>query len=155
MSAAEEHLADVVRDLTARHEVQTTLDRMAKTAVVPFDEQVQKLIARTADDLGLDYAQAMSGAGHDAQEISAICPTAMIFVAGENNGISHTPPRSTQTPAPAATEPTSSPTQSSGWLIKPTPKRVGPRVLCFPNYQIRGLRAYVSSDSSATQSSGR
>jgi len=91
MSAAEEHLADVVRDLTARHGVQTTLDRMAQTAVVPFDEQVQKLIARTADDLGLDYAQAMSGAGHDAQEISAICPTAMIFVAGENNGISHTP----------------------------------------------------------------
>jgi N-carbamoyl-L-amino-acid hydrolase len=58
---------------------------------VPFDEQVQKLIARPADDLGLDYAQAMSGAGHSAQEISAICPTAMIFVAGEYNGISHTP----------------------------------------------------------------
>jgi beta-ureidopropionase / N-carbamoyl-L-amino-acid hydrolase len=41
MSAADEHLADVVRDLTARHGVQTTLDRIAKTAVVPFDEQVQ------------------------------------------------------------------------------------------------------------------
>jgi N-carbamoyl-L-amino-acid hydrolase len=33
----------------------------------------------------------MSGAGHDAQEVSAICPTPMIFVARENNGISHTP----------------------------------------------------------------
>jgi hypothetical protein len=64
----------------------------------------------------------MSGAGRDAQEISAICPTAMIFVAGENNGISHTP-RSTQTPAPAATKPTSSPTPFSGSPIKPTPKR--------------------------------
>jgi N-carbamoyl-L-amino-acid hydrolase len=28
---------------------------------------------------------------HDAQEISAVCPTAMVFVAGENGGISHTP----------------------------------------------------------------
>jgi acetylornithine deacetylase/succinyl-diaminopimelate desuccinylase-like protein len=37
MSAAEEHLADIVRDLTARHGVQTTLDRMAKTAVVLFE----------------------------------------------------------------------------------------------------------------------
>jgi len=27
----------------------------------------------------------------DAQEIAAICPTAMVFVAGENGGISHTP----------------------------------------------------------------
>jgi hypothetical protein len=30
---------------------------------------------------------------HDAQEISAVCPTAMVFVAGENGSISHTPPR--------------------------------------------------------------
>jgi acetylornithine deacetylase/succinyl-diaminopimelate desuccinylase-like protein len=37
------------------------------------------------------FVRSMSGAGHDAQEISAICPTAMVFVAGENGGISHTP----------------------------------------------------------------
>lgn len=30
-------------------------------------------------------------AGHAAQKISAIRPTAMVFVAGENGGISHTP----------------------------------------------------------------
>jgi N-carbamoyl-L-amino-acid hydrolase len=33
----------------------------------------------------------MSGAGHDAQELAAICPTAMIFVPGEYHGISHNP----------------------------------------------------------------
>ena len=33
----------------------------------------------------------MSGAGHDAQEIAATCPTAMVFVAGEYGGISHAP----------------------------------------------------------------
>jgi N-carbamoyl-L-amino-acid hydrolase len=64
---------------------------MAKTAVVTFDSGVQALLARTAEDLGLTYVRAMSGAGHDAQEISAICPTTMVFVAGENGGISHTP----------------------------------------------------------------
>ena len=44
-----------------------------------------------ADELGLPYVRAMSGTGHDAQEMSAIYPTAMVSVAGENGGISHTP----------------------------------------------------------------
>ena len=64
---------------------------MAKTAVVPFHPGIQELLAATADDLGLPYVRAMSGAGHDAHQISAVCPTAMVFVAGENGGISHTP----------------------------------------------------------------
>ena len=71
--------------------VEVAWERMAKTAVVPFDGDVQDLLAQTADDLGLPHVRAMSGAGHDAQEIAAICPTAMVFVAGENGGISHTP----------------------------------------------------------------
>ena len=33
----------------------------------------------------------MSGAGHDAQELAALAPTAMIFVRGEYDGISHNP----------------------------------------------------------------
>jgi beta-ureidopropionase / N-carbamoyl-L-amino-acid hydrolase len=64
---------------------------MAKTAVIPFHHKIQDLLAATADDLGLGYVRAMSGAGHDAQEIAAICATAMVFVAGEYDGISHTP----------------------------------------------------------------
>ena len=64
---------------------------MAKTAVVRFHPGIQDLLAATADDLGLPCVRVMSGAGHDAQEIAAICPTAMVFVAGENGGISHTP----------------------------------------------------------------
>lgn len=91
MSAAEAHLADYVAAVAAQHGVRFSWERMAKTPVVPFDPGVQDLLAATADDLGLPYVRAMSGAGHDAQEISAICPTAMVFVAGENGGISHTP----------------------------------------------------------------
>jgi N-carbamoyl-L-amino-acid hydrolase len=33
----------------------------------------------------------LSGAGHDAQEMASVCPTAMIFVPGEYDGISHNP----------------------------------------------------------------
>ena len=65
--------------------------RMAKTRHVPFDEGVQKTIAAAMDDLGLQHMSLMSGAGHDAQEVAAIAPAAMIFVRGEYDGISHNP----------------------------------------------------------------
>ena len=91
MSAAERHLAAYVDQLAATHGVEIAWERMARTAVVPFDPGIQDVLATAADDLGLPYVRAMSGAGHDAQEIAATCPTAMVFVAGENGGISHTP----------------------------------------------------------------
>jgi len=91
MTAAEHALATYVDTLAAEHGVEISWERMAKTAVVPFDAGIQDLLADTATDLGLPYVRAMSGAGHDAQEIAAICPTAMVFVAGEYGGISHTP----------------------------------------------------------------
>jgi N-carbamoyl-L-amino-acid hydrolase len=91
MTAAEKDLARFVDDLATASSVGVEWERMAKTAVVPFHQRIQDVLAQTADELGLGYVRAMSGAGHDAQEISAICPTAMVFVAGEHRGISHTP----------------------------------------------------------------
>lgn len=91
MTAAERDLAAYADRLAEQHGVQIAWERMAKTAMVPFDAGIQDVLTATADDLALPYACAMSGAGHDAQEIAAICPTAMVFVAGENDGISHNP----------------------------------------------------------------
>jgi N-carbamoyl-L-amino-acid hydrolase len=58
---------------------------------VAFSETVQDVLAHKMDAAGLKYQRIMSGAGHDAQELAEICPTAMIFVPGEYNGISHNP----------------------------------------------------------------
>jgi N-carbamoyl-L-amino-acid hydrolase len=91
MTAAEKHLAEFVDDLQRRHGVAATWERMAKTAVVPFHPGVRDVLAATAARLRLPHVTTMSGAGHDAQEIAATCPTAMVFVAGEHGGISHTP----------------------------------------------------------------
>lgn len=91
MTRAEADLAAYAADLAAAHGVSVEWERMAKTDMVPFDAGVQDLLARTAEGLGLGYVRTMSGAGHDAQELSAICPTAMVFVRGEHGGISHTP----------------------------------------------------------------
>lgn len=91
MTAAEKDLATFVDALAEQHGVRVEWERMAKTAMIPFDIGIQDLLAATADELGYRYVRTMSGAGHDAQEIAAICPTAMVFVRGEFGGISHTP----------------------------------------------------------------
>ncbi|MEU8877543.1 M20/M25/M40 family metallo-hydrolase [Streptomyces javensis] len=92
MARAEEDLAAFLRTLEdGTPGLTLTTRRMARTAYVPFDERVQKVIAQAADDHGLAHISLLSGAGHDAQEIAALCPTAMVFVRGEYDGISHNP----------------------------------------------------------------
>ncbi|MFG2578985.1 Zn-dependent hydrolase [Streptomyces malaysiensis] len=92
MARAERDLAAYPRTLEDDSPGLTVaIRRMARTAYVPFDERVQKVIAQAADDHGLEHIALLSGAGHDAQEIAALCPTAMIFVRGEYDGISHNP----------------------------------------------------------------
>ena len=44
-----------------------------------------------AEALGLKHEAILSGAGHDAQEWAKACKTAMVFVPGEYDGISHNP----------------------------------------------------------------
>ena len=41
--------------------------------------------------LGLPVFRLPSGAGHDAMKLHEVMPQAMLFVRGENSGISHNP----------------------------------------------------------------
>lgn len=59
-------------------------------APAPTDERLRRIIAASADDLGLSNKLMPSGAGHDAQDMALIAPTGMIFVPSEK-GISHSP----------------------------------------------------------------
>lgn len=90
LSAAEGELAAYLKSLE-KAGLTVRTKRMARTAPVPFDEGVQKAIAQAIEDLGHEFRHLISGAGHDAQEVAAIAPTAMIFVRGEYDGISHNP----------------------------------------------------------------
>ena len=56
----------------------------------PTDERMRRIIATAAEDLGLSYNAMPSGAGHDAQDMTHIAPTGMIFVPSKG-GISHSP----------------------------------------------------------------
>ena len=56
----------------------------------PATKGVQDAIGQSADALGLKTMRLPSGAGHDAQQIAALCPMGMIFVPSIG-GISHSP----------------------------------------------------------------
>jgi beta-ureidopropionase / N-carbamoyl-L-amino-acid hydrolase len=56
----------------------------------PTDERMRRIIADAAKSLGLTHRLMPSGAGHDAQDMTHIAPTGMIFVPSVG-GISHAP----------------------------------------------------------------
>lgn len=91
MDALERELHILVADLERTFGVNIVMRQTAKTPRIPFADRVQSLIASKMDDAKKTYEPILSGAGHDAQEFAAICPTAMIFVRGEYDGISHNP----------------------------------------------------------------
>lgn len=74
-------------------ESQTTIDfaPIDATAVpAPTDVRIRKLIAESAQELGLTSLHMPSGAGHDAQNMARSAPTGMIFVPSKE-GVSHSP----------------------------------------------------------------
>ncbi len=93
MDRAEAALSAFLHGLEAEHDgrLSTTVERLALTRAVDFDEALQAAIASASDELGYRQVALRSGAGHDAQELSHIGRAAMIFVPGEHEGISHNP----------------------------------------------------------------
>ncbi len=84
ISAASDRIADA-RSTPIRHD---EIDVAAPPG--PTDERMRRIIAASADDLGLSFKFMPSGAGHDAQDMALIAPTGMIFVTSAK-GISHSP----------------------------------------------------------------
>ncbi|MCA9555200.1 MAG: M20 family metallo-hydrolase [Myxococcales bacterium] len=101
MEKSERDLADFLDHLEKTHGVQIERRQTARTNSVTFDPKVVARVAEAMDGLGYTHREILSGAGHDAQEMASICPTAMIFVPGEYEGISHNP-REFSTPAACA-----------------------------------------------------
>lgn len=91
MLRAEQDLAAYCEDLTAQSGMRISRHQTARTPSVAFSEAVVAQIEQTM--VGLDYShqRILSGAGHDAQEMASVSPSAMIFVPGEYDGISHNP----------------------------------------------------------------
>lgn len=71
-------------------DVTIEVERLARFEPVEFEREIVELIERKASARGYSYKRMTSGAGHDAQMIARIAPTAMIFVPSIG-GISHNP----------------------------------------------------------------
>ena len=92
---AEARLAEFLARLAEDEGVKIETHSLARFDPVIFDKGVAALIARTAQRLGHSCRPMTSGAGHDAQMIARMCPTAMIFVPSVK-GISHNPAEHTE-----------------------------------------------------------
>jgi N-carbamoyl-L-amino-acid hydrolase len=91
MATAERDLLAHYKELESELGVQIAWRQTAKTPRIRFSTDVQAAIAKKMEAKGHRFQHILSGAGHDAQEMSALCPAAMIFVPGEYDGISHNP----------------------------------------------------------------
>jgi len=92
---AELRFAQFLARLAAEEGVRIEAKSLARFEPVIFDRGVADLVTRTAGRLGHSCRPMTSGAGHDAQMMARICPTAMIFVPSVK-GISHNPAEHTE-----------------------------------------------------------
>jgi beta-ureidopropionase / N-carbamoyl-L-amino-acid hydrolase len=95
LQAAEAELAGFLETLAAAEGVEVATERLARFSPVQFDPELVQLVAEAAERRGHRWRRITSGAGHDAQMIARIAPSAMIFVPSRD-GISHNPAEFTE-----------------------------------------------------------
>ena len=86
--------ADILAELAAiceRRGVSHRLQETMRAAAAPSAPAWQARWEQAVEALGLPVHRLPSGAGHDAMKMHALLPQAMLFVRGENGGISHNP----------------------------------------------------------------
>ena len=90
LKKAESEVARHISEIESVYGVSITTRSLARFEPVQFDERVIDLIEGICSDIDANTIRMPSGAGHDAQMLARVCPTAMIFVPSKD-GISHNP----------------------------------------------------------------
>ena len=89
---------DVLAELAticARRGLHFKVEETMRAAAAPSAPAWQQRWERAVESLGLPVFRMPSGAGHDAMKLHEVMPQAMLFVRGQNAGISHNPLEST------------------------------------------------------------
>ncbi|MFT4241724.1 MAG: 2-oxo-4-hydroxy-4-carboxy-5-ureidoimidazoline decarboxylase [Acidovorax sp.] len=87
-------VADVLAkldEIARRRGLQYTTELAMKAAAAPSAPAWQKRWEAAVAALGVPLHRMPSGAGHDAMKLHEVMPQAMLFVRGQNGGISHNP----------------------------------------------------------------
>ena len=82
--------ADLIAEVAARRGLGVETRVLFDHRACPSAPHILQAMRATAAAQGIDGMDLHSGAGHDAQQMSALCPVAMIFVRS-HEGRSHTP----------------------------------------------------------------
>lgn len=90
LKEAERAAADHITRVAEEEGVTVSTRSLARFEPVVFDSRVVDLVESVAALHGHSHMRMPSGAGHDAQMLARVCPTAMIFVPS-HRGISHNP----------------------------------------------------------------
>lgn len=91
-------VTDVLTELKTiceRRGVHHTVEQTMRAAAAPSAADWLQRWERAVDSLGVPLYRMPSGAGHDAMKLHEVMPQAMLFVRGQNSGISHNPLEST------------------------------------------------------------
>ena len=78
-----------------RRGVRLEINETLRVAAAPSASDWQTRWERAVQASGVPVFKMPSGAGHDAMKLHDVMPQAMLFVRGENAGISHNPLEST------------------------------------------------------------
>ena len=88
-------IAAQLQNICDKRFVRFTCEETMRAAAAPSDAAWQTRWEAAVAAQGLPVFRMPSGAGHDAMKLHTIMPQAMLFVRGENAGISHNPLEST------------------------------------------------------------
>lgn len=88
LQQAQAEVLAFARQVAADNGVQFAHRQLADFAPVAFDDSLVHSVEQHAHAQGLSTLRMPSGAGHDAQMLARVCPTAMVFVPSAG-GLSH------------------------------------------------------------------
>ena len=80
-----------LRDVCQERALHVKIEETVRASAAPSDPGLQQRWEQAVSSLGLPIHRMPSGAGHDAMKLHHLLPQAMLFVRGENQGISHNP----------------------------------------------------------------
>jgi N-carbamoyl-L-amino-acid hydrolase len=94
-NAVEHDVLQKLHAICTRRGLSFTLEETMRASAAPSAPALQARWTAAVQATGLPVFNMPSGAGHDAMKLHDVMPQAMLFVRGENSGISHNPLEST------------------------------------------------------------
>ena len=91
----ESNLTKRAKNIAYQFNLEVAIEEILIIEPVHFSKEIQNILKQVSNELGIKWQRISSGAGHDAQIVAQVIPTAMIFVPSQQ-GRSHCPEEFTE-----------------------------------------------------------